>query len=382
MKIVYLDNASTTPISYDALRAMVPYLTGRDGGAFGNANSTHTIGREAMAGLDWARELVAKNLSADFSEIYFTSSGTESNNFAIRGAFDASNAKKLFVTSSIEHPSVLETAKAISKKGAEIALVKPDETGILSPNSFSDEQLKKAFLTSVMAVNNEIGVIEPIKEICAKAHANGSLFHTDLVQGYALKNLNVKDLQVDMLSLSAHKFGGPKGVGVLYIKNGVKVATQLTGGHQERARRAGTSNVAGAVGCAYALDIARKNLEKNSIYIKNLRDTFVDRVLTEIEGVKLNGNKELRVEGNANLLFSGLNGEAILNNLDMRGVCASLGSACTAGTLEPSHVLTEIGLSEKDALSSIRFTFSERNTLKEVDYTVKTLKKIVEDLKK
>ncbi|MBR6737994.1 MAG: cysteine desulfurase [Clostridia bacterium] len=375
MKTVYLDNASTTPLSPEVLSEMEPYLTG----IYGNANSSHSLGRLAMAGLDLAREKVASLLSSEFNEIYFTSGGTESNNFALRGAFDARDNKNALVISSIEHPSVLQTANVLEKKGALVYKVKPSVDGVVSVNDYKSEWLKNAFLTACMAVNNEIGSIEPIKELAEKAHENGSLFFTDAVQGYALKNLNVKDLGVDMLSLSAHKFGGPKGVGIIYIKNGVKIAPQLTGGHQERTRRSGTSNVAGAVGLAKALELTRSNLDKDNLYVKTLRDNFVSRAL-EIKGVSVNGKNVIC--SNANLLFSGFSGEAILNNLDMKGVCASLGSACTAGTLEPSHVLKEIGLSEKDALSSIRFTFSKNNTQSDVDYAVETLKEVVKNLAK
>lgn len=376
MKAIYLDNASTTPLKPEVLTAMEPYLTG----IYGNANSTHFLGREAMAGLDRARETVAGLLNAEFNEIYFTSGGTESNNFAIRGAFEGSGERKGLVTTSIEHPSVLETAKALEKRGAETVFIKPNQSGVVSVESFTETLLKNAFLTSVMSVNNELGTIQPVSEICKKAHEHGSLFFTDCVQGYALENLNVKALGVDMLSLSAHKFGGPKGVGVLYIKNGVKLETQLTGGHQERSRRSGTSNVAGAVGLSAALSITRKNLEKTANHVKSLRDTFIEKAL-KLGGVTVNGSLETRIYSNANLLFSGVRGETILNRLDMRGICASIGSACTAGTLEPSHVLTEIGLTRTEALSSIRFTFSESNTEEEVDFVIETLKSVLENLR-
>ncbi len=375
--IIYLDNASTTPLDPLVLDAMTPYLTS----VYGNANSVHQIGREAVKGLDFARETVANIIGADFNEIYFTSGGTESNNLAIRGAFYANNKPK-FVTSSIEHLAVLQTANELEKQGAKTVKIKPRANGIVCVEDFERENLKDAFLVSLMLANNEIGTIQPVKELSQICKREGALLFTDAVQAMGVTDINVKSLGVDMLSFSGHKFGGPKGVGVLYVKNGCRISPQITGGHQERLKRGGTSNVAGAVGLANALKLTRENLDKDVSYLQSLRNYFIDQLYKLNINVKLNGDRQNRLPGNANITFFGVDGEALLYALDLNGVCASLGSACSSGSVEPSYVLKEIGLSDVEAKSTVRFTLSKNNTYEQIDRAVKIIKNCVESLKK
>ena len=377
-KPIYFDHASTTPLNKDVLQDMLPYLTT----IYGNASSLHSIGRDAVKGLDEARDKIAKIINAKADEIYFTSGGTESNNWAIKGSFLARGNKNKIVTTTIEHPAVLNAINSLKDFNIEIVKIPPKANGIVSVEDFSKAIDENTFLTCCMFANNEIGTIEPIKEICKIAKNKGSLFFTDAVQYIGHNEIDVKNLNVDMLSASAHKFNGPKGVGFLYIKNSIKLKTLLNGGHQERNRRGGTSNVAGAIGMAKALELTRINLDKDSDYVLNLKNTFINRVLNEIDIAFLNGDKTMRLQNNANITFKGIDGDNLLYLLDLNGICASTCSACSAGSIEPSYVLTEIGLSEKDAKSSIRFTFSKENTLSEVNYCVDTLKNIISSLKK
>lgn len=372
LDIIYLDNASTTPLDSRVLSKMQPYLTT----VYGNANSVHSVGRLAVSALDKARETVAKIIGAEFNEIYFTSGGTEGANFALRGAFlNRKVNKNALVTSSIEHACVLQTANELEKQGAIIKKVKPNGYGLLSVSDYLSVGLDDAFIACMMMANNEIGTVMPVKEFCLACKEKGVVSFVDAVQAIGVTDINVKDLNVDCLSFSAHKFGGPKGVGVLYVKNGTKIAPLISGGHQERSKRAGTSNVAGAVGLATALSLTRQNLNERVNSIKALRDYFISRVLTEVNGVTVNGDLEKRLPGNVNFKFQGVNGEALLYQLDLNGVCASLGAACSSGTIEPSYVLTEIGLSGVDAKSSIRFSLEESNTKEEIDKTVEIIKK-------
>ena len=372
-KIIYLDNASTTPLDSRVLEKMTPYLTE----IYGNANSLHNVGRVAVKGLDLAREIIADILRADFNEIYFTSGGTESDNWALRGAFSSKNNKNKLVLSSIEHSAMLKTCEDLGCMGAEVVKINPKSNGIVDINEFNKEIDSNTFLASLMYANNEIGTIQNVKGLAEICKAKNCLSFTDAVQAMGAYDINVKDLGVDMLSFSAHKFGGPKGVGCLYIKNGTKLGSIVTGGHQERSKRGGTSNVAGAIGMAYALKFNRENLAKNNEYIKGLREYFIDKVLSEISVATLNGDRNLRLPNNANITFNGVDGEALLYKLDMAGICVSLGAACSAGSVSPSHVLTSIGLSDIDAKSSIRFTFGANNTKEDVDYVIETLKKLI-----
>lgn len=375
MKTVYFDHASTTLLEPKVLEKMMPYLTLY----YGNANSLHSIGRQAVNGLDEARDIIAQIIGADFNEVYFTSGGTEGDNWAVRGTYDKRGTKNKIVTSSIEHSAMLNTISNL--KGITVEKIKPNELGFVSVNDYLEKVDENTFLTTLMFANNEVGTIEPIKEVAKIAHEKGSLFFTDAVQAVGAIDFKVKDLGVDMLSCSAHKFGGPKGVGFLYVKNGTEVSSIISGGHQERAMRGGTSNVAGAIGLAYALKFNRENLKENNEKITSLRNYFIDEVLKAIPYAKLNGDRDLRLPNNANILFKGINGETLNTKLDLNGYCASLGAACSAGSIEPSHVLTEMGLPSKDAFSSIRFTFGKENTYEEIDGFVKTLKQILEELK-
>lgn len=372
MKTIYLDNASTTKLDSRVLENMMPYLTE----IYGNANSVHQVGREAVNGLDKARDMVAKLLGADFNEIYFTSGGTEGDNWAIDGFTKIRGDRNKLVTTKIEHQAMLSY---IDKLPPEITVKKVgvDSLGIVNLNELKSEVDTSTYLTAVMLANNEIGTIEPIKEISSYAHEKGSYVFTDAVQAMGALDINVKDLGVDMLSFSAHKFGGPKGVGCVYIKNSSKIAGLIVGGHQERSKRGGTSNVAGAIGLAYALKYSRDSLENDAKYVTDLRNYFIDKVCNLGVNATLNGDRVNRLPNNANITFKGVNGENLLYKLDLNGVCASLGAACSAGSIEPSYVLTEIGLSPIDAKSSIRFTFSKENTYEEIDKVISILSKIL-----
>ncbi len=376
--LIYLDNASTTPLDGRVLEAMTPYLTT----VYGNANSVHSVGRSAVKGLDEARQTVAQIIGANFNEVYFTSGGTEGNNLALRGAFFARGDKNKLITSSIEHPSVIETAKVLKNLGADVRKVSPNSNGILSVSDYLKEGISDAFLVCMMTANNEIGTIQPIKELVNACKGSGALVFTDAVQAMGATDINVKDLGVDIMSFSAHKFGGPKGVGAVYIKNGSPIAPQITGGHQERMRRGGTSNVAGAVGLAVALKLSRESLAEKNDYLRKLRDYFVDGVIKQTGVAKLNGDSNNKLSGNANITFKGVDGEALLYALDLHGVCASLGSACSSGTIEPSYVLKEIGLSDQDAKSTVRFSLSYSNTYEEIDRAIKIIKECIINLKK
>jgi cysteine desulfurase len=274
---------------------------------------------------------------------------------------------------------ILKTAESLANEGINLVKVGPNSKGIVEPNSFLKEVDENTYLTSLMFANNEVGTLEPIKEVCKIAHSKGSYFFTDAVQGVGALPIDVKDLNVDMLSISAHKFNGPKGVGAVYIKNGVKIGGQILGGHQEREKRGGTSNVAGAIGLAYALKYTKESMLEDIKYVTSLRDYFITKMLNLNLNISLNGDNLKRLPNNANLLFSGVNGESLLYQLDLKGVCASLGAACSAGSIAPSHVLTEMGISERDAKSSIRFTFGRENTFEEVDRVVNIIKEILQN---
>ncbi len=376
MDYIYLDNASTTKLDSRVLEKMMPYLTE----VYGNANSLHSMGRQAVKGLDEARELTASLIGAKFSEVYFTSGGTEVDNLALRGLYNGGNRNKL-VISSIEHSAILKTATELEKQGVKKVLISPNSDGYVCASDYYDNA-DNAYVCALMLANNEIGTIQPVKEMASKVREKGCLVYTDAVQAMPSIDVNVKDLNVDMLGFSAHKFNGPKGVGCAYIKSGTPISPTITGGHQERGYRGGTSNVAGAIGLAYALKFTKETLIEDGKYVKSLRNYFIDKVLLEIKDTTLNGGRENRLANNANITFKDVDGNALLARLDMNGICASLGAACSAGSIEPSHVLMEIGLTEKQAFSSIRFTFSKNNTIKEVDKVVEILKTAVLDLKK
>lgn len=378
MKQVYLDHGATTALDGRVLEKMLPYLKEN----YGNANSLHSIGRKACEGLDEARDIVANLLGANFNEIYFTSGGTEGDNLALRGFTALRGSKNKLVTSSIEHSAIFSTAEQLEKLyGIEHVKVSPNAIGIVTKENFSNSVDENTYLVSLMHANNEIGTIQPIKDVCRLAHDKGAYFFTDSVQAVGKIKLDVKDLGVDMLSFSAHKFNGPKGVGCVYISDKTKLSPIITGGHQERSLRGGTSNVAGAIGLAYALKYSLQTLDKDNAYVLNLRNHFIDALKSKGVECYLNGDKDFRLSNNANLLFKGVSGDVLLYKLDMVGVCASLGAACSSGTLSPSHVLKEIGLSDADAMSSIRFTFGKDNDLNDVEYVASQISNIIKELK-
>ncbi len=378
MKPIYFDHAATTPVCKEALEKMLPYFTD----VFGNPNSQHAFGRESAKAVDGARDSIAKIINCKPNELYFTAGGTESDNWALRGVANAYKDKgNHIVISPIEHAAMIVTAKALQKEGFDVDFMKVDEYGFVDLEHLKSIVKKGTIFVGCMLANNEVGTIEPIKEIAEIAHSVGAVCFTDAVQAAGVLKIDVKDLGVDLMSMSSHKIYGPKGVGALYIRNGVKVQSILTGGHQERTKRGGTTNVAGIVGFAAAFEIADRDLQKNFEYVSCLRDHFIDRVLSEVPFVKLNGPRESRLPANADFSFKFIEGESILFSLDLAGICVSSGSACSSGSLEPSHVLLSLGLPEELAHGSIRFSFGKHNTIEEVDYAVDTIKSAVSRLR-
>ncbi len=380
MKSIYLDHAATTPLSKKALEAMEPYFCE----TYGNPNSQHVYGREAAKAVAEARQKIAACIGARPSEVYFTSCGTEADNWAIKGAAAQYRDKgRHIITSVIEHPAVYSTCKQLEKYGYEVTYLPVDGEGFVSPESLEGAIREDTVLVSVMYANNEIGTIEPIKELCEIAHRHGALFHTDAVQATGAIRYDVKDLGVDMLSMSAHKFYGPKGMGALYIRNGLRMEKFMTGGEQERAHRGGTSNTPGIVGMSVALEEAMSTLESDGKYVAKIRDRFVKKVLDNIDEIYYNGPKDAsrRLPNNANFSFRYIEGESILYSLDLAGISASSGSACSSGSLEPSRTLLSIGVPIGTAHGSIRFSFGKHNTEEEADYAVDELIKTVKRLR-
>lgn len=377
-KSIYFDHAATTPVCKEALEKMIPYFTE----VFGNPNSQHAYGRQSVQAVDSARDTIAKIIGAKPNELYFTSGGTESDNWALRGVAKAYKQKgNHIIISPIEHAAMITTAKALKKEGFKIDFMKVDEYGVVDLEHLKSIVNENTIFVGCMMANNEVGTIEPIKEIAQIAHSVGAVAFTDAVQAAGVLKINVKDLGVDMMSMSSHKIYGPKGVGALYIRNGLKVESILTGGHQERTKRGGTTNVPGIVGFAEAFKIADRDLEQNFKYVSSLRDRFIDRVLAEVPFVKLNGPRYNRLPANADFSFKFIEGESILFCLDLAGISVSSGSACSSGSLEPSHVLLALGLPEELAHGSIRFSFGKHNTIDEVDYAVETIKDAVKRLR-
>lgn len=377
-KQIYFDHAATTPLCKEALDEMLPYFTQ----IFGNPNSQHAYGRQAVDAVDKARDSIAKIINCKPNELYFTSGGTESDNWALRGIANAYKQKgKRIVISPIEHAAMLATANALKKDGFEIEFMKVDEYGVVDLEHLKSIVRDDTIFVGCMLANNEVGTIEPIKEIAKIAHEHGAVCFTDAVQAAGVLKTDVKELGVDMMSMSSHKIYGPKGVGALYIRNGLKTQSIITGGHQERMKRGGTTNVPGIVGFAKAFEIAERDREKNFEYVSSLRDRFIDRVLAEVPFVKLNGPRENRLPANADFSFKFIEGESILFSLDLAGISVSSGSACSSGSLEPSHVLLALGLPEELAHGSIRFSFGKHNTVEEVDYAVETIKEAVQRLR-
>ena len=373
-KRIYFDHAATTPVDPRVLEKMLPYFTQK----FGNPNSQHAFGRETVCAVDDARDEIAACIGAKPSEIYFTSGGTEADNWALRGAaYSLANKGKHLIVSAVEHPAMIATAKELAKKGFEVTFAEVDEYGAADLEKLEKAIRPDTVFVGVMTANNEVGTIQPVKEIAALCKTKGIVFFTDAVQAAGAIPLNVKEIGADMLSFSAHKFYGPKGIGVLYIRSGLKIEKLVSGGHQERSMRGGTTNVPAVVGMAEALRIATQNLDENAAYVSAIRDRFIHRVLREIPYVKLNGHPEKRLPANANFSFRYIEGESLLFSLDLKGIAVSSGSACSSGSLEPSHVLLAMGLPEGLAHGSIRFSFGKHNTMEEADYTVDALKEIV-----
>lgn len=378
-RIIYLDNAATTRLNPKVLDSMLPYLKEN----YGNPSSIHFLGRENKKAIDKAREQVAKSLNAQFNEIFFTGGGSESDNWAIKGVAFANESKgKHIITTNIEHHAVLHTCKYLEKYGFEITYLPVKSNGIIDIEDLKKAIREDTILISVMFANNEIGTIQPIKEIGEIAREKGIYFHTDAVQAIGHIPIDVKELNIDLLSLSAHKFNGPKGVGVLYIKSGVNILSMIHGGGQERGKRAGTENVAGIVGLGEAIEIATKDIEKKSKHLITLRDRTIKELINRIPDTILNGDPKKRLPGNINVCFKYIEGESILLMLDMKGLAASSGSACTSGSLKPSHVLLAIGLPHEIAHGSLRLTLSEETTDKDMEYLLEVLPPIVENLRK
>lgn len=376
--MIYFDNAATTFLKKEVLDEMMPYLTEE----YGNPSSIYRHGQKAQMALIRARETVAKALNADPREIYFTGSGSEADNWAIKGAAFRNRKKgNHIITSSIEHHAVLHTCEYLEKQGFQITYLPVDEYGLVSVEDVKKAITDETILITIMFANNEIGTIQPIKEIAQMAGEKGILFHTDAVQAVGALPIDVKDLGVDMLSLSAHKFNGPKGVGALYIRKGVVIDNLIHGGGQERGKRASTENVAGIVGLAKAIELATSNIEEKSKKITALRDKVIKGVLERVPDCRLNGHPTMRLPNNANFSFKYIEGEGLLLLLDANGICASSGSACTSGSLDPSHVLLAIGLDHETAHGSLRISLSEFNTEEEVDKFLEVLPAVVQRLR-
>ena len=377
-KLIYLDNAATTALKPEVFEAMKPYFLEN----YSNPNSVYTFAQQSKKAVEEARETLAGIHGAKTNEIYFTAGGSESDNWAIKGCMDAFASKgKHMITTKIEHHAVLHTCEYLEQKGCEVTYLNVDENGCISLEELEQAIRPDTVLISVMFANNEIGTIEPIREIGAIAKKHGVLFHTDAVQAFCHVPMQVDELNIDLLSASAHKFHGPKGVGFLYIRNGIKLGAYIHGGAQERARRAGTTNVPGIVGMAKAAALSVQTMEENSKKIAAVRDHLIERVLSEIPYARLNGHRTHRLPNNVNFCFRFIEGESLLIMLDQKGICASSGSACTSGSLDPSHVLLAIGLVHEIAHGSLRLTLSEDTTMEEADYTADSLKGIVERLR-
>lgn len=377
-QLIYMDNAATTPVEPEVFEAMEPYFKS----LYGNASSIYRFAGEATKAVAGARDVIAAFLGAKPKEIYFTGGGSESDNWALKGAAEAFKEKgKHIITSKIEHHAILHTCEYLEKNGYEITYLDVDENGVVDLEQLKQAIREDTILISVMFANNEIGTIQPIKEIGRIAHEKGILFHTDAVQAYGHVPIDVNDMNIDMLSASAHKIGGPKGVGIFYMREGIRIGSFIHGGSQERGKRAGTINSPGIVGFGKATELAEKTLKSRQEEETKLRDYMIDRVLAEIPYTKLNGHRTTRLSNNMNFSFRFIEGESLLILLDQMGICGSSGSACTSGALDPSHVLLAIGLEHEIAHGSLRLTISEKNTKEEADYVVEQLKKIVERLR-
>ena len=377
-KIIYLDNAATTKTAKEAVDAMLPFFTEH----YGNASSIYSLGAESKKAMTQAREIIAESIGATPAEIYFTAGGSESDNWALVATAEAYASKgKHIITSRIEHHAILHTCDYLKTRGYEITYVDVDENGVIKLDELKKAIRPDTILISVMFANNEIGTIQPIKEIGEIAKEHGILFHTDAVQAYGHVRINGDEDHIDMLSTSGHKINGPKGIGFLYIRKGIKIRSFVHGGQQERSRRAGTENIPGIVGYGAAVKKAFESLTERMNKETRLRDYLIGRIEKEIPYCRLNGDRVKRLPNNVNFSFQFIEGESLLIMLDMKGICASSGSACTSGSLDPSHVLLAIGLPHEIAHGSLRLTLSEENTKEEIDYVVDSIKEIVNKLR-
>lgn len=379
VKTVYVDHAATTKIKKEVLDSMIPYLTEK----YGNPSSAYALGQENKKAIEIARNQVAKAIGAEYSEeIYFTSGGSEADNLAIKGIAKAKrNRGKHIITSKIEHMAVINACKQLEEEGYEVSYIDVDSNGIIKLNDLQNAIRDDTVLISIMFANNEIGTVQPINEIAKIAHKHGIVFHVDAVQAVGCLKINVKNMNIDLLSISAHKFYGPKGIGVLYVKNGIAIKSLICGGHQENGIRAGTENVAGIVGMGKAIEIASKNIDKYSEKLTYLRDYFIVEIQRNIPFVKLNGHIYKRLPGNVNISFDGVDGGTLLLLLAEKEIYCSSASACATGAKTPSHVLRAIGLPDEIARGTIRITFGAENTIEDVKYIMKNLKEIVKRLR-
>lgn len=377
-KIIYLDNAATTRTAPEVVDAMLPYFTEK----YGNPSSVYGFAAENKEVISRQRRVIAEVLGAKENEIYFTAGGTESDNWALTATAEAYASKgKHIITSRIEHHAILHTCEYLEKRGYEVTYLDVDENGLVDPKKVEEALCPDTILISIMTANNEIGTIQPIREIGEIARAHGVLFHTDAVQAFAQIPINVEECHIDMLSASGHKLNGPKGIGFLYIRKGVKIRSFIHGGAQERKRRAGTENVPGIVGLGKAVELAASTMEERAERETKLRDYTIARIEKEIPYCRLNGDRVKRLPNNINFSFRFIEGESMLIKLNLKGICASSGSACTSGSLDPSHVLLAIGLPHEIAHGSLRMTLGADTTKEDLDYTVDCLKQIVEEIR-
>ncbi|NLC04149.1 MAG: cysteine desulfurase NifS [Tissierellia bacterium] len=378
MKNIYMDNSATTPVKEEVLEAMLPYFTEK----YGNPSSIYKLASASKVAVENARDQVAKALGAQSKEIYFTAGGSESDNWAIKGvAYNQKKNGNHIITTKIEHHAVLHTCEYLEKQGFEVTYLDVDEFGMINLNDLKNAITDKTILISIIYANNEIGTIQPIKEIGEIAKERGVLFHTDAVQAIGHIKIDVKELNIDLLSLSAHKFYGPKGIGALYIRQGVRIDPLIAGGGQERNKRAGTENVPSIVGLGKAIELATENIEAHNAKLIHLRDRLIEKIEATIPYVRLNGPRTERLPNNVNFCFEFIEGESLLLSLDLVGIMGSSGSACTSGTLDPSHVLLGIGLPHEIAHGSLRLSLGDFNTEEEVDYVVEKLAEIVDRLR-
>ncbi|MGJ0848212.1 cysteine desulfurase NifS [Tissierella praeacuta] len=377
-KYIYMDNAATTPVKKEVLEEMIPYFTEK----YGNPSSVYSLGSLSKRAVEEAREKVANSIGADKKEIFFTGGGSEADNWAIKGiAYANKNKGNHIITTKIEHHAILHTCEYLQKNGFEVTYLDVDEYGLIDLEELKKAITDKTILISIMFANNEIGTIQPIKKIGEIAKEKNIYFHTDAVQAMGHIRINVKELNIDLLSMSAHKFYGPKGIGALYIRQGVKIDSLISGGGQERNRRAGTENVPAIVGMGKAIELAYENLDEHNDKLIKLRDSLIQKIQSNISYVRLNGHPTHRLPGNVNMCFRFIEGESLLLSLDMEGIAGSSGSACTSGSLDPSHVLLAIGLPHEIAHGSLRLSLGDFNTEEEIDYVVEKLVKIVDRLR-